>query len=175
MKNIAKAGMAVGLFLGATLITYALTSFFTKKDFFLTPQKKPIFEIVVSGGEQPGEIGPGDSFPTSPTVYNDATEEMYVFITVSDGGLYEFVVGDGWVEVEDGVYAYGGEEMTTLAPGETTKPLTSEMTMREISRAEFAQLSDISIKITGYAIGTEDVSAVSSEAWEVCKSIGSIG
>lgn len=174
MKNIAKAGMAVGLFLGATLITYALTSFFTKKDFFLTPQKKPIFEIVVSGGEQPGEISPGDSFPTSPTVYNDATEEMYVFITVSDGGLYEFVVGDGWVEVEDGVYAYGGEEMTTLAPGETTKPLTSEMKMREISRAEFAGLSDISVKITGYAIGTEDVSAVPSEAWEVCKEIGQV-
>lgn len=167
--------MAVGLFLGAALITYALTSFFTKKEIFLAPQKKPIFEIEVSAGNQPGEIGPGDSFPTSPTVYNDATEEMYVFITVSDGGLYEFVVGDGWVEVEDGVYAYAGDEMTTLAPGETTKPLTSEMKMREISRAEFAELSDISVKITGYAIGTEDVSAVPSEAWEVCKSIGSIG
>lgn len=175
MKNIAKAGMALGLFLGAVLVTYALTSFFTKKDFFLTPQKKPIFEIVVSGGDQPGEIGPGDSFPTSPTVYNDATEEMYVFITVSDGGLYEFVVGDGWVEVEDGVYAYGGDEMTTLAPGETTKPLTSEMTLRSMSNAEFSTLENISIKITGYAIGTEDVPVVPSEAWEVCKSIGSIG
>lgn len=175
MKNIAKAGIALGLFLGAALVTYALTSFFTKKDFFLTPQKKPIFEIVVSGGEQPGEIGPGDSFSTSPTVYNDATEEMYVFIAVSDGGLYEFVVGDSWVKVEDGVYAYGGEEMTTLAPGETTKPLTSEMKMREISRAEFAELSDISIKITGYAIGTEGVGSSPQEAWEVCKSIGNIG
>ena len=175
MKNIAKAGMALGLFLGAALVTYALTSFFTKKEIFLTPQKKPIFEIVVTGGDQPGEIGPGDSFSTSPTVYNDATEEMYVFITVSDDGLYEFELGEGWVKVDDGVYAYGGEEMTTLAPGETTKPLTSEMKMREISRAEFAELSDLSIKITGYAIGTEDVSAVPSEAWEVCKSIGSIG
>ena len=180
MKNIAKAGMALGLFLGAALVTYALTSFFTKKEIFLAPQKKPIFEIEVSGGNQPGEIGPGDSFPTSPTVYNDATEEMYVFMkvempVVSDEPLYSFDLGEGWVKVEDGVYAYGGEEMTTLAPGETTKPLTSEMKMREISRAEFAELSDISVKITGYAIGTEDVSAVPSEAWEVCKSIGSIG
>ena len=128
----------------------------------------------MSAGNQPGEIGPGDSFPTSPTVYNDATEEMYVFITVSDGCLYEFVVGDGWVEVEDGVYAYGGEGMVALQPGESNSPLTSEMTMREISRAEFAELSDISIKITGCAIGTEDVSAVHSGAWEVCKSIGQV-
>lgn len=175
MKNIAKAGMALGLFLGAALVTYALTSFFTKKDFFLTPQKKPIFEIVVSGGEQPGEIGPGDSFPTSPTVYNDATEEMYVFITVSDGGLYEFVVGDGWVEVEDGVYAYGGEEMTTLAPGDTTLALTSEMKMKEISRADFAQMTDVSVKITGYAIGTEGVETNPVQAWSQCKMIGQIG
>ena len=179
MKNIAKAGMALGLFLGAALITYALTSFFTKEDFFLTPQKKPIFEIKVSGGDQPGFIGPGDSFSTSPTVYNNATEEMYVFIkvempVVSDGGLYEFVVGDGWVKVEDGVYAYGGDEMTTLAPGETTKPLTSEMTLRSMSNAEYSTLENISIKITGYAIGTEDVGSSPQEAWEVCKSIGNI-
>lgn len=169
MKNIAKAGMALGLFLGAALVTYALTSFFTKKDFFLTPQKKPIFEIVVSGGNQPGEIGPGDSFSTNPIIENYATEDMYVFITVSDGGLYEFVVGGGWVEVEDGVYAYGGEEMVALQPGESTSPLTGEMKMREISRVEYSALSDLSIKITGYAIGTEDVSAVPSEAWEVCR------
>lgn len=94
---------------------------------------------------------------------------------VSDGGLYEFVVGDGWVEVEEGVYAYRGEEMTTPAPGETTSALTSEMKMKEMSRAEFAQLTDISVKITGYAIGTEGVETEPSAAWSQCKMIGQIG
>lgn len=169
--------MALGLFLGAALVTYALTSFFTKKDFFLTPQKKPIFEIVVSGGEQPGSIGPGDSFPTSPTVYNDATEEMYVFMkvempVVSDEPLYSFTKGAEWVEVDDGVYAYAENDvMTTLGPGEKTPALTSAMKMRDISRAEYSALSDLSIKITGYAIGTEDASTVPADAWNVCKGL----
>ena len=174
MKNFAKAGIALGLFLGGALVTYALTQYFTTGEFIYTPTPDHYFEIVVSGGEQPGSIGPGKSFTTQPTIENYATEEMYVFLRVSDGGLYEFVVGDGWVEVEDGVYAYAADEMTTLAPGEFTSPLTSEMKMREISRAEYSAISDLSIKITGYAIGTEDVPAVPSEAWEVCKSIGRI-
>lgn len=168
--------MAVGLFLGAALVTYALTSFFTRAEVVLFPEKKSFFEIVVSGGDQPGEIGPGDSFSTSPTVYNNATEEMYVFMkvempVVSDEPLYSFDLGDGWVKVEDGVYAYADDAMTTLAPGEKTPALTDKMTMAEISRAEFAQRKDISVKITGYAIGTEDASTVPADAWNVCKGL----
>lgn len=75
------------------------------------------------------------------------------------------MVGDGWGEVEDDVYAYGGADMTTLAPGETTNPLTSAMTMKDISRAEFATLEEISVKIIGYAIGTEDGDTNPEQAW----------
>lgn len=173
-KKFLSAGVALGLFLGGALVTYALTSFFTKGEITLNPTPTHIFEIKMDAGDQPGEIGPGDSFSTNPIIENDATEEMYVFLRVSDGGLYEFEIGEGWVEIEEGVYAYGGEEMVALQPGESTSPLTSALKMREMSRAEFSTLENISIKITGYAIGTEGVPAVPSEAWEVCKSIGRI-
>lgn len=172
--------MAVGLFLGAALVTYALTSFFTRAEVVLFPEKKSFFEIVVSGGDQPGEIGPGDSFSTSPVVYNDATEEMYVFIKVempdvNGEPLYTFSIGEGWTLVEDGVYAYAdGGVMTTLTPGDSTTSFTTQMSMKAISRADFAALEDISVKITGYAIGTEDVDMNPEQAWGQCKVIGNI-
>ena len=49
---------------------------------------------------------------------------------------------------EDGVYAYGSEEMTTLAPGEGTTALTEQMTMKSITNAEYAGIDDINITIT---------------------------
>lgn len=168
--------MAVGLFLGAALVTYALTSFFTRAEVVLSPEKKSFFEIEVRDCGTPGLIGPGESFETSPTVYNNATEEMYVFMKVEMpvvGGelLYSFTKGAEWVEVEDGVYAYGGDKMTVLGVGDSTPALTSAMKMRDISRAEYSALSDLSIKITGYAIGTEDVETNPADAWNVCKGL----
>ena len=71
------------------------------------------------------KVGPGDSLDVKPVIYNDATEEMYVFIqvdmpTTADGTLYSFDVDDEWcvVSEDDGtvVYTYGGTEMTILAP-----------------------------------------------------------
>lgn len=48
------------------------------------------------------------------------------------------------------------------------------MTMQLISNAEYAAIDDINFTITGYAIGTEDVSTNPAEAWEQCKLIGNI-
>ena len=129
------------------------------------------------------EVGPEDSFSVRPVIFNDATEEMYVFIhvdmpTTVDGELYSFDVDDGWTLVESGngtvVYAYGNNEMTLLCPGDSTSALTSQMTMKSISKAEYAAVDDINITITGYAIGIEDVSVNPVDAWNECKAIGDI-
>lgn len=77
-RKVINAGVAVGLFLGAALITYALTTYFTTGEFILTPTPEHFFEIKVSGGDQPGEIGPGDSFSTNPIIENYATEECAI-------------------------------------------------------------------------------------------------
>lgn len=138
-----------------------------------------------------GEVGPGDRFSVSPVIFDDATEEMYVFVKIqmpeytdfsqSESGdllLYTFDVNDEWTVVESGngtvIYAYGSAEMTVLIPGDSTSALTEQMTMRSISNAEYADIEDINITITGYTIGTEGVSTNPTEAWNQCKLIGNI-
>lgn len=167
--------MAVGILFGSALVAYAITSLLFTQSQTSSFQKKTIFRFNLSTGLTSGEIGPGDSFSTRPTIDNDATEDMYVFIKVEmptvDSGekLYAFDLNSSWIEVEDGVYAYGSEEMTTLAPGESTTALIERMTMKSITNAEYAGIDDINITITGYAIGTEDVATNPQEAWTYCK------
>lgn len=69
------------------------------------------------------------------------------------------------------IYAYAGSEMTALQPGDSTSALTEQMTMGEISNAEYAAIDDINITITGYVIGTEEVSMNPTEAWNQCELI----
>ena len=182
-KKLAKVGMAVGIFLGAVVVAYAITNLFFMKSYTTSFTKKQIFQFNLNTGLNSAEVGPGDSFPANPVIYNDATEDMYVFIQVdmpatADGALYSFDADDEWCFLgEDGetvVYAYGSAEMTVLSPGESTSALTSRMTMSEISNAEYAAIDNINITITGYAIGTEGVDANPSEAWNQCKLIGNI-
>lgn len=145
--------------------------------------KKTVFQFDLETGMTATEIGPGDSFDVKPVVKSDATEEMYVFIQVdmpetSEGVLYSFEVDRDWIPIGDHdgkmIYAYAGSEMTVLQPGDSTSPLTERMTMNEISNAEYAAIDDINIVITGYALGTEDVSTDPQETWDQCKQIGNI-
>lgn len=97
-----------------------------------------------------------------------------------DSLLYTFTVDSDWVFIESGhgtvVYAYasGGDEMSALQPGDSTTALTTQMTMRSISNAEYAAIDDINFKIISYAIGTEGVSTNPLDAWNECKAIGNI-
>ena len=182
-KIVAKAGMAVGIFLGAVVVAYAITNLFFMKSVSTSFTKKQIFQFNLNTGLNSAEVGPGDSFPVNPVIYNDATEDMFVFIQVDmpfvDGSpLYTFEVDRDWTQVESSsgtvVYAYGSEEMSALTPGESTSALTNEMTMRSITNAEYADIDDINITIIGYAVGTDGVSATPAESWNECKLIGNI-
>ena len=182
-KKAVGTGVACGIFLGATIIAYAITSLFFTKFETSKLSKKTVFQFDLSTDMAATKVGPGDSFDVKPVIYNDATEEMYVFIqvdmpTTADGTLYSFDVDDEWcvVSEDDGtvVYAYGSTEMTILAPGDSTSALTNQMNMKSISNAEYAVIDDINITITGYAMGTEDMSTNPVDAWNECKTIGDI-
>ena len=181
-NKVATAGMAVGIFLGAAIVAYASTNLFSMKSYTTSFTPKQIFQFDFNTGLNGGEVGPGDSFSVNPVIYNDATEDMFVFIRVDmhfvDGSpLYTFEVDRDWTQVESDegmvVYAYtaGSEGMTALTPGEITTALTEQMTMRSITNAEYAGIDDINITLTGYAIGVENVPTVPEEAWVYCKSI----
>ena len=183
---VPKVDMTVGIFLGVAIVTYAIMNLFVSKSVTTSFTKKQIFQFDFNTGLNGGAIGPGDSFSVDPFIYNDATEDMYVFIeiemplvwTTRTTPLYSFTHSEDWCVVEsDGgvvVYAYtaGSELMTVLTPGESTVALTEQMTMRSITNAEYAGIDDINITLTGYAIGVEDVSDNPTEAWFVCKEIG---
>ena len=182
-KKAVRVGVACGIMLGATIITYAITSLFFTKSERSDLSKKKVFQFDLSTDMAATEVGPGDSFEVKPVVYNDATEEMYVFIqvempTVENKALYSFDLDDEWcvVSEDDGtiVYGYGSTEMTILSPGDSTSTLTNQMTMRSISNAEYAAIDDINITITGYAMGIEDMSTDPVDAWNECKMIGNI-
>lgn len=179
-KRIITAGLWTGIFLASAIMTYAVTTLFFSESQTSDFSKKQIFQFDFDTGLSNAEIGPGDSFAVNPVIYNDATEEMYEFIQIDmpsteKGLLYSFEADSEWCIVseddESVVYAYGGDEMYMLHPGETTTILTEQMTMREISNAEYAVIDDINFTITGYAIGTEDISLIPEEAWEQCKII----
>ena len=182
-KKAVRAGGACGILLGTTMVVYAITSLFFTNSVTSKLSKKTVFQFDLSTDMAATEVGPGDSFDVKPVVYSDATEEMYVFIqvdmpTTADGVLYSFDVDDEWILVSDNdgtmVYAYANSEMTALQPGESTSALTERMTMKSISNAEYAGIDDINITITGYAMGTEDMSTNPVGAWNECKTIGDI-
>lgn len=165
------------------MIVYAITSLFFTRSVTSNLSKKTVFQFELTTGMVATEVGPGDSFDAKPIVNNDSTEEMYVFIqvdmpTTGDGALYSLDVDSEWVSISanDGtfIYAYAGSEMTVLQPGDSTSALMEQMTMREISNVEYAGIDDINVTITGYAIGTEDISTDPVEAWNQCKEIGNI-
>lgn len=176
-------GAALGVFFAVGIVAYAITNLFFTKSITSELSKKVIFQFDLNTGMSSGEVGPGDSFFVNPVVTNSATEEMYVFVKVNmpttvDGALYSFDADNEWIPVSDYdgtiIYAYASSEMTALQPGDSTSALTEQMTMDEISNAEYAAIDDINITITGYAIGTEDVSGNPTEAWNQCKLIGNI-
>ena len=82
MKKYVKAGLAVGMFFASAIVAYAVASLFFTRNETSDFSKKTIFQFNLSTGLTSGELGPGDSFSTSPTIENDATEDMYVFIMV---------------------------------------------------------------------------------------------
>ena len=92
--------------------------------------------------------------------------------------LYAFVANEARILAESSnrtvVYAYGSADMTVLQPGERKGALTTQMTMKTITNAEYAAIDDINNTITGYAMGTEGMSTIPTDAWNECKTIGNI-
>lgn len=79
-KRIVRIGLWTGIFLATMVAAYAITSLFFTTSYTSEFTKKQVFQFNLDTSMSSGEIGPGDSFSVSPVVYNDATEDMYVFV-----------------------------------------------------------------------------------------------
>ena len=161
-----------------TVVAYAVTTLFFKGETQTSDySKKTYFEFDGSSFfTASGEVGPGESMSINPVISSNATVDMYVFIRVempgyNGAGLYELNTGSGW-SVEEAqvlgdkfiaVYRYDD----VVAPGASTTALGSSLTMVDMSLAEYSELSDINVTMTGYACGAEGEEL--STAWESIK------
>lgn len=184
MRKLIEKTSLVGILLvvlcGSVMIAYAITRLFYSQNITSDFTKKQIFQFDLSSDMVSADLGPGESVFVNPVISNSATEKMYVFVVIEspeydNAPLYEYDVNDSWVLVEsDGgteAFAYGGETLAVLIPGESTEPLISTITMRQITNAEFASIDDINISITGYAIDTNGSSADPAIVWNECKAL----
>lgn len=161
-----------------TVVAYAVTTLFFRGETQTSDySKKTYFEFDGSSFfTASGEVGPGESMSITPVISSNATVDMYVFIRVempgySDGGLYELNAGSDW-SVEEAqvvgdkyvtVYRYND----VVASGVSTTALGSSLTMVDMSLADYADLTDINVTMTGYACGAEGEEL--STAWESIK------
>lgn len=61
---------------------YAITNLFSTMSQTSEFSKKQIFPFDPDTGMNSGEVGSGDRFSMNPMIFNDATEEMYVFVKI---------------------------------------------------------------------------------------------
>lgn len=178
-----KKGIWLGTFLAGLfasfIVVYAIVRLFYSQDLSTHFSKATIFEFELNANIFDVEITPGDVVVFNPSIHNTATEAMYVFIEIeipecSEGSLYDFDIDENWNLVEHTgdyyVYAYGDGEMTVLQPGDTTPELTTNVTMKKISNAEYSEIADINLCVHGYGIDINGVSDAVS-VWEECKAL----
>ena len=161
-----------------TVVAYAVTTLFFKGETQTSDySKKTYFEFDGSSFfTASGEVGPGESMSINPVISSNATVDMFVFIRVempsySSGGLYSLDMNSGWECIEAGetgdkyiaVYRYDD----VVAPGASTTALGSSLTMVNMSLADYADLTDINVTMTGYACGAEGEEL--NTAWESIK------
>lgn len=173
MKTKAIA-IAIGIFLGLTIAAYAVTLLFFSTPTIISDWKKTDYISLADVFPENGEIGPGESKSINPVITSGATVDMYAFIRVvmplaPDGasGLYNLNVDGSWGAENAGevggqwveVYRYG----VALTPGASTTPLASQITMVDMSLAEFVGLGDLNVEMTGYSCGTDDTGI--DDAW----------
>jgi len=180
IKNHAKVGVGLGVLLGSFLVAYAAMRLFYSQSVTSDLTKKMVFEFELDSKIHAAEIGPGDALYVEPIIKNTATEAMYVFIEIDtpeyDGqSLYELESNELWSLVESSsesmVYAYGDGNLTKLMPGESTDSLTSQICMRDVTNAQFSEIDDINITITGYGIDTTGENTDMASVWNECKTL----
>lgn len=167
------------LLMTTTVVAYALVTYITSETQTSSFTKKEYFEMECSEiFAETSEAGPGEKVSINPTITSESSVDMYVFIRVempvfNDAGLYELAVNDRWSLVESEVvdnkwvevYRYDSE----LKPDQSTTVLANKLTMKDLTLAEFAEIEEIDVSMTGYACRTADVAGI-DEAWDYIKS-----
>lgn len=107
-QKAASVGIVTGCFLGAGVLAYAASTYYSHKSFTIDNTKGAMFSMDLSGSVEAVEVVPGTEQTVSPCIENKGTEPMYVFVrfdvgtTASGGNVYSFTPENdsGWSQVE---------------------------------------------------------------------------
>ncbi len=128
--------------------------------------KKDFVTVRLTGASATGSIRPGESVSLSPALTNNGSVDASAFIkvsmpAVSSAAAYEFTASSDWTKVDETVdgstatqiWAYGGDELTTVETDGSTSSLTSSFTMKSgITGSQFKDMSSVDIDIYGYLV-----------------------
>ena len=178
-KRLTTILITLALLMTTTVVAYALVTYITTMTQSSSFTKKEYFEM--SGSEifsESSAVGPGEKVSINPTITSMSSVDMYAFIRVempvfNDAGLYELNVDAGWSLVESEVvdnkwvevYRYDSE----LKPDQSTTVLANKLIMKDMTLAEFAEIEEIDVSMTGFACRVADVAGI-DEAWDYIKS-----
>ena len=159
-------GSIIGCFLGAGLIAYASSTFFTHDSFVIDNTKGTVFSIDLSGSVAGIEVVPGTEQSVAPSIHNTGTDPMYVFIrfdvepTASGGNVYSFTPDEnsGWTAVDTGdagelLFVYGSSSTPVAIESQDSAEIPGTLTCIA-SGSDFVALDDVSVRVTGCAIGS---------------------
>ena len=177
-KRLTTILITLALLMTTAVVAFALVTYITTKTQTSFFTKKEYFEM--SGSEiftASSEVGPGEKVSINPMITSMSSVDMYVFIKVempcyNDTGLYELAVNDGWSLVESEVVDNKWIEVyrydTELNPDQSTTVLANKLIMKNMTLAEFAEIEDINVSMTGFACRVADVTNI-DEAWDYIK------
>ena len=178
-KRLTTLLLTLLILMTTAVVAFALVTYISTKTQTSSFTKKEYFEM--SGSEifaASSEVGPGETVTINPMITSMSSVDMYVFIKVempcySSGGLYDLIVNDGWSLVESDVVDNKWVEVyrydTELKPDQSTTVLSNTITMVNMTLAEFAEIEEIDVSMTGYACRVSDVAGI-DEAWDYIKS-----
>lgn len=168
LRRTSQISLIVALIVAVGVVAYAASILFNTAHSTTSLSKDRYIEVSLTGAEASGSIRPGSTVALSPVLTNNGdvncTALMRVTVPVVNGvSAYDYEVSSSWtlVDADDtaGVYVYGygtSGELTVIAPGSSTDPLTGSFTMKgSISGSEFNAMGSIDISVDGYLVDSE--------------------
>lgn len=150
------------------IVAYAASVLFNTAHSTTSLSKDRYIEVSLSCASASGSVRPGSTVALSPVLTNqgdiNCTGLVKLTVPVVNGvSAYDYEVSSSWTLVdadpEAGVYVYGygtSGELTVIAPGSSTDPLTESFTMKSsITGAEFNAMGSVDISIDGYLVDSE--------------------
>lgn len=168
LHRTTRIALVIALIASIGIVAYSASVLWNSATSTTSLTKDKFIEVSLSGAETSGSVRPGSTVSLAPVLTNngDINTTALVKLTVpvvKGASAYDYEVSSSWSLVDEdpeaGVYVYGygtSGELTVIAPGSSTDPLTESFTMKSsITGAEFNGMGSVDISIDGYLVESD--------------------